>query len=60
MIYLLFFIYVVICLFILYKIIAQFEGHYDWFSGILYFIIFIISCSILYLLIFTPYHLLKG
>lgn len=59
MIYLLIAIYVVVCLLILYKIIIQFKVCFDWFSAILYTLIFIVSCSILYLLIFTPYYLLE-
>ena len=55
MIYLLIAIYVVVCLLILYKTITQF----DWFSAILYTLIFIVSCGILYLLLFTPYYLLN-
>ena len=59
MIYLLIAIYVVVCLLILYKIITQFKVCFDWFSAILFMLIFMVSCGILYLLIFTPYYLLK-
>jgi hypothetical protein len=59
MIYLLIAIYVVVCLLILYKTITQFKVCFDWFSAILYTLIFIVSCGILYLLLFTPYYLLN-
>ena len=56
MIYLLTAIFIVCCILILLRILKEFQQGYDWFSVLLYALIFLISCSILWILIFGPYH----
>lgn len=59
MYYLLLFLFVISSLFILRKIIAQFKYSFDWFSATLYVMVFLITCGILYILIFLPFYLIK-
>lgn len=56
MIYLLTAIFIVCCILILLRILKEFQQGYDWFSVLLYALIFLISCSILWILIFGPYY----
>lgn len=56
MIYILSFLFILCCLIVAIKIIDQFKDGFDWFSGALYFIIFLVSCGILYVMIFGLYY----
>ena len=58
MIYILSILFVLLCLIIGIKIIDQFSDGFDWFSGALYLIIFLVSCGLLYVTIFGLYYAL--
>ena len=53
-------VYVFFCLFILGRIKKEFDSGFDWFSFALYTLIFLVSCGILYVLIFGLYYLAVG
>jgi len=57
MIYILYILFVLLCLIIGIKIIDQFSDGFDWFFGALYLIIFLVSCGLLYV-IFGLYYAL--
>lgn len=59
MIYFLSILFVLLCFIIGIKIIDQFRDGFDWFSGTLYFIIFLVSCGLLYVTIFGLYYAVK-
>jgi len=46
MIYILSFLFILCCLIVAIKIIDQFKDGFDWFSGALYFIIFLVTCGL--------------
>ncbi len=56
MIYLLSVLFIALCILILFRILKEFRSGYDWFSIILYALIFIISCAILWIFIFGMYY----
>lgn len=56
MIYILSILFFLCCLIIGIKIIDQFKDGFDWFSGALYFIIFLVTCGLLYVMIFGLYY----
>lgn len=47
-------------MFIFFRITKQFATGFDWFSGALYSLIFLISCSLLYVFMFGIYYLVTG
>lgn len=49
MIYILSILFVLLCFVVGIKILDQFRDGFDWFSGILYFIIFLVCCMSLFL-----------
>ena len=56
MIYLLTTVFFALCILILFRILQEFRSGYDWFSIVLYALIFIISCAILWIFIFGMYY----
>jgi len=60
MIYILSILFAVCCFVILLRILKEFRDGFDWFSGALYFIIFLVSCVLVYILIFGLYYLAIG
>ena len=58
MIYFLYLLFGVSCLAIGLRIHQEFRDGFDWFSGALYFIIFVVSCGLLYVSIFGIYYAL--
>ncbi len=50
-------IYVFLSILIFLRIKREFDSGFDWFSFALYALIFLISCGILYVLIFGLYYL---
>lgn len=48
------------CFFILLRILKEFKTGFDWFSATLYFVIFLVSCSLVLVLIFGLYYLAIG
>lgn len=56
MIYLLTVVFIALCILILIRILKEFRNGYDWFSLVLYALIFIISCAILWIFIFGMYY----
>ena len=56
MIYILSILFVLLCFVVGFKILDQFRYGFDWFSDILYFIIFLVCCGLLYLIIFGFYY----
>jgi hypothetical protein len=57
MIYLLSLLFIIGCLWIVSLIIKEFNDGYDWFSGALFFIVFMVSCGLLYVMIFGAYYI---
>jgi hypothetical protein len=51
MIYFLSLLFAMSCLIVAMKIVQEFKDGFDWFSGTLYFIIFLVCCGLLYVLI---------
>ncbi|MGD1980359.1 MAG: hypothetical protein PVK01_01155 [Flavobacteriaceae bacterium] len=45
------------CVALLFRILKEFKTGYDLFSAVLYFIIYIVSCGLIYIIIFGTYHL---
>ncbi|MDA9016094.1 hypothetical protein N9H69_05365 [Flavobacteriaceae bacterium] len=60
MIYLLYVIFFLCCIVIFNRIIKEFRDGFDWFSASLYFIIFFLSCAIVWVFIFGLYYLIIG
>jgi hypothetical protein len=60
MIYILSLLFALSCLIVAIKILQEFKDGFDWFSGALYFIIFLVCCGLLYVLIFGLYYIIKG
>ena len=56
MIYILSILFVLLCFVVGFKILDQFRDGFDWFSDILYFIIFLVCCGLLYVIIFGLYY----
>ena len=56
MIYILSILFVLLCFVVGIKILDQFRDGFDWFSGILYFIIFLVCCGLLYVTIIGLYY----
>ena len=50
--------YTICCIALLFRILKEFKSGYDLFSGVLYFIIFIVSCGLIYIFIFGTYYLI--
>jgi hypothetical protein len=40
------------CIVVLVRVLKEFRTGFDWFSGSLYFIIWLVSCGLLYIAIF--------
>jgi hypothetical protein len=60
MIYLLYGIFFISCILIFIRILKEFHDGYDLFSVALYLLIFIISCALVWLFIFSIYYLSIG
>ena len=45
------------CIVVLVRVLKEFRTGFDWFSGSLYFIIWLVSCSLIYVAIFGSYYL---
>ena len=45
------------CVALLFRILKEFKTGYDLFSAVLYIIIYIVSCGLIYIIIFGTYHL---
>jgi hypothetical protein len=60
MIYLLYIIFFILCFLVLIRILNEFRNEFDWFSGTLYALIFIICCGLLWIFIFGIYYLIIG
>ncbi len=56
MIYILSILFVLLYFVVGIKILEQFRDGFNWFSGIIYLIIFLVSCWLLYVTIFGPYY----
>jgi len=56
MIYVLYVIFFICCFLIFYRILKEFYDGFDWFSGALYIMIFLISCALLWIFIFGIYY----
>jgi len=48
------------CIVVLVRVLKEFRTGFDWFSGSLYFIIWLVSCGLLYIAIFGSYYLVLG
>ena len=48
------------CIVVLVRVLKEFRTGFDWFSGSLYFIIWIVSCGLLYIAIFVLFYLVLG
>jgi hypothetical protein len=48
------------CFVVLVRVLKEFRTGFDWFSGSLYFIIWLVSCGLLYIAIFGSYYLVIG
>ena len=48
------------CIVVLVRVLKEFRTGFDWFSGSLYFIIWLVSCSLIYVAIFGSYYLFLG
>lgn len=48
------------CIVVLVRVLKEFRTGFDWFSGSLYFIIWLVSCSLIYVAIFGSYYLVLG
>ncbi len=48
------------CFVVLVRVLKEFRTGFDWFSGSLYFIIWLVSCGLLYIVIFGSYYLVIG
>ena len=48
------------CIVVLVRVLKEFRTGFDWFSGSLYFIIWLVSCSLIYVAIFGCYYLVLG
>jgi hypothetical protein len=46
------------CVALLFRILKEFKTGYDLFSAALYFIIFIVSCGLIYIIIFGTFYLI--
>ena len=60
MIFLLSLFFALSCFIVAVKIIQEFKSGFDWFSGSLYFVIFLVNCGLLYVMIFGMYYIIKG
>ncbi len=49
-------IYILSFLFVGIRILNEFRDGFDWFSGSLYFIIFLVCCGLVYLMTFGVYY----
>ncbi len=56
MIYVLYVIFFICCFLIFNRILKEFYDGFDWFSGALYIMIFLISCALLWIFIFGIYY----
>lgn len=56
MIYILSILFLLLCFVVGFKILDQFRDGFDWFSGTLYFIIFLVCCGLVYVTIFGLYY----
>lgn len=56
MIFILSLVFALLCYLIAVEIIKQFSDGFDWFSAALYFIIFLVSCGLVYVMIFGVYY----
>lgn len=45
---------------VLVRVLKEFRTGFNWFSGSLYFIIWLVSCGLLYIAIFGSYYLVLG
>lgn len=48
--------FIFICFLIGIRILNEFRDGFDWFSGSLYFIIFLVCCGLVYLMTFGVYY----
>lgn len=48
------------CIVVLVRVLKEFRTGFDWFSGSLYFIIWLVPCGLLYIAIFGSYYLVLG
>lgn len=48
------------CIVVLVRVLKEFRTGFNWFSGSLYFIIWLVSCSLIYVAIFGSYYLVLG
>ena len=53
-------IFAVCCFIVLLQILKEFRTGLDWFSGSIYFIIWLVSYGLIYIAIFGMYYLAKG
>lgn len=53
-------IFAVCCFIVLIRILKEFRTGFDWFSGTLYALIFLICCGLLWIFIFGIYYLIIG
>jgi hypothetical protein len=60
MIYELYVIFFICCFLIFNRILKEFYDGFDWFSGALYIMIFLISCALLWIFIFGIYYWIMG
>lgn len=54
------FVFALACIVVFYQILQQFSTGFDWFSGTLYGLIFLVSCGLLYVLLFGIYYWFAG
>jgi hypothetical protein len=60
MLFFLYAVFFVCCILIFKRILSEFESGFDWFSGSLYALIFLISCSLVWIFIFGIYYAAVG
>ena len=56
MTYILNLVFFVCCVLIFKRILKEFETGFDYFSGVLYLVIYLVSCSLVWLFIFGIYY----
>ena len=57
MIFFLSLLFIIGCFVVGALILKEFKDGFDWFSGALFFIVFMMSCGLLYVMIFGAYYI---
>jgi len=52
----LYFVFALLCILIFFRILKEFDTGFDFFSGALYGLIFLVSCGLLYVFMFGIYY----